>query len=180
MTDQRGDVYERNGEGNNVVRLPDPIDVTLQPSDLARRRWTAPTAAVAGAVIQVGWTVSNQGPRATDETTWQDAAYLSADDVFEPAGDIELGVIGRAGSLGPGESYSRMEPFTLRQDLAGPYRVYVVTDARRQVFEHQGEENNTLAAASEIAIDGIDVDLQTTLSALAPRWAAARCGSIGP
>ena len=148
----------------DAYMVPEPIDVTYLPADLQVTSVGAPAATIAGAAITVEWTVENAGLAATGEMSWKDGVYLSADATFAPAGDIELGLVSRVVGLGAGESYSVSRTFTLWQDLEGPYYVYVVTDARRQVYEHTTalEENNTTAATPQMDVAGVHADLQVT------------------
>jgi len=58
---------------------------------------------VAGAPLQVSWTVSNHGNEAS-EGAWTDAVYLSRDTVWD-VGDRLLGKFDHNGTLLPGQSY---------------------------------------------------------------------------
>ena len=162
VTDVEDSLEERDGEANNVFLVPTPIQVALTPADLIASDVEAPEAATAGSAIQVNWMVVNQGRQATEESLWQDGVYLSTDTVFEPASDIELGVVSHSGALAPGTAYSGSEFFDLRQDLEGPYYVYVVADVRHQVFEHVHEDNNTAQAALPMTVTGVHADLQVS------------------
>lgn len=186
VADYENSLFEKDGEANNVFLMPQPIAVSVQAADLQVSRVVAPAAATAGTAVTVSWTVINAGPRATYEAFWQDGLYLSDDEVFNPAGDIELAVVPRSAALVPGQSYEALAAFTLRQDLAGPYHLYVVTDVRRQVFEHTGEDNNTRAATSPLTVTGVQADLQVTTleaavngvagAALNVRWTVTNAG----
>ncbi len=160
VTDYHNTIYEKDGEANNVYLVPEPIEVSLATADLQVTAVRAPLAATAGTVISVQWTVTNTGAEATEEIFWQDGVYLSTDLEFSPPSDIELGVVPRSGRLAAGESYTQVASFELRQDLSGPFHVYVFTDVRRQVFEHRGEDNNITAAPEPMIVDRVLADLQ--------------------
>ncbi len=169
VADYEDQVLEKNGqdnaETNNAFLLSETIDVTLHSADLEvdQVELLADTA-TAGSLFHCEWTVTNTGLKSTEEgeILWKDGVYLSTDDDFNPEGDIELGTVSHTGSLLPDESYRAEGDFVIRQDLEGPYYVYVVTDLRRQVFEHEGEENNTTAAASQVTVTGIRTDLMVS------------------
>ncbi len=162
VLDYESDLDEKTGEANNIYLVPDSINVWLTPADLQVIAMQIPSQSVAGNIIEVGWTVVNQGPEPTDETLWQDGVYLSTDDIFDPAGDIELGIVTHTGALASGDFYQEQGSFELRQDLTGLYYVYTVTDLRHQVFEHNGENNNTAEPLYLLSISGVRADLQVT------------------
>ena len=160
VADAGDGVLERSGETNNVYMVSSPIHIADQAADLQVDTVSAPSEALAGSAIPVSWVVVNRGPRATSETYWQDGVYISQDDVFDTASDIELGVIQHTGALNPDDEYAASGMFTLRQDIEGPYHVYVVADLRRQVYEHTNEVNNTDSSPVLLNVMGARVDLQ--------------------
>jgi subtilase family serine protease len=79
-TDQ---VQEFLGEGNNSAdsRL---VQATLPPTpDLQVTSIIAPSSAFSGQRLALTWTVANKGPVGTTEKAWEDAVYLSNDNVFD-------------------------------------------------------------------------------------------------
>jgi subtilase family serine protease len=186
VADYENAVYEKSEGADNVFRVEHPITVELQAPDLRAAVTDAPAAATAGTVINVSWTVTNRGLQPTSETVWQDGVYLSADAIFEPAGDIELGVVTHSGILARDAGYTQVRPFELRQDLEGTHHIYVVADVRRQVFEHTAEDNNLGANAWATQITGVHADLQVTAldapsaastgSAISVSWTVANRG----
>ncbi|MCA9123729.1 MAG: carboxypeptidase regulatory-like domain-containing protein [Planctomycetales bacterium] len=157
--DHSNSVPEKLGESNNAFLVPQPISIFLTPADLIVSRVQAPINATAGALVTVSWSVKNQGPQSTAESTWSDGVYLSTDTTFDPASDIELGTSAHVGKLMAGESYDVSAQFRVRQDIEGPYYVYVIADARRQVFENQLDENNVTAAPVALSVIGQHADL---------------------
>lgn len=151
---------------SDAYLLPDPVQITYLPPDLQVSTVTAPAAATSGTPIQVAWMVRNEGVQRTAEASWQDGVYLSTDAVFDPLGDLELGVVPHTGVLEPGEAYSASAWYTLRQDLEGPYHVYVATDVRRQVYEHNREDNNATEAPTLLDVAGVHADLQAAAGVL--------------
>jgi subtilase family serine protease len=160
--DDENTVYEKDKEDNNLFLIPQPIEISYSPADLQVRLVEAPVSSKAGAGVTVSWTVKNRGDRPTDESFWYDGVYLSSDDNFDPASDIELGILSHTDSLLPGASYSASESFVPRQDVEGSYYVYVATDVRRQVYEHDKEDNNIRSAPLKIRINGVRTDLEMT------------------
>jgi hypothetical protein len=160
VTDDEDKLYEKAaGEANNVPLVPTPITIHNRPADLQVAEVESDGVVKAGGSITVTWTAANDGFMETEERFWQDGVYLSRDDVLEPAGDIELGFVPHEGVLFPDESYEATGTFVLRQDLEGPYTVYVYTDARHQVYEYLDEDNNIAAAGTPVQVSGLRVDL---------------------
>ena len=162
VADYKGTVYEKGNEANNVLMSPQAIEVTLRAADLQVSAVGAPAAATAGTAITVTWTVTNSGPKATYESFWQDGVYLSTDDDFSPASDIELGVVSHNGLLAPGGSYTASAPFTLRQTSKRLSRLCGRRPAPPGVRAHEDEDNNTTAASPAMAVAGVHADLQVT------------------
>ncbi len=163
VTDTQDHIYEKDtGEENNVFLIPRELEIVIQPADLQVTVVNAPLAAKAGTAVNIDWTVTNRGHRATDETFWKDSVYLSADNKFNPASDILLGTISSSGGLAVEENYSESGSFIIRPDLAGTYYVYVYTDAMHQAYEYNQEDNNITAGPGVTEISGVQADLQVS------------------
>ncbi|MCB1944039.1 MAG: hypothetical protein KDI53_18655, partial [Candidatus Accumulibacter sp.] len=94
------------------------------------------------ATLTVAWTVSNQGTGAGLFSSWTDRVLLSRDDIAGNADDQLLGEYRHSGALASGESYSRSEQIVLAARTSGRFRLFVVGDARDEVFENHSEANN--------------------------------------
>ncbi|MGA1825362.1 MAG: CARDB domain-containing protein [bacterium] len=163
VTDKENAVYEKEaGEANNLYMIPHSIHVIIQPADLQVTEVNVAPTAVAGAAINIQWTVTNRGAHETDETFWKDGVYLSTDSEFDPASDIRVGFVEHSGVLPVGESYSQSASLVIRQDLAGAYHLYVVTDALHQAYEYDKDDNNISASPGTIEISGIRTDLHVS------------------
>lgn len=173
MTDQyayysgNGNVFEGPGEGNNSRASDTPVlfDPSL-PTDLQALSISLPAAAVSGEEFTIEWTVSNCGDVPADYY-WQDAAYLSADAVW----DVEDRLLGHFDywyGLEPGDIYTAELSTTLPPVKPGRYYVIVRPDILDQVPEGSGEANNRMSSAGTVAVSvpelQLGVPLETTLS----------------
>ena len=74
----------------------------------------APANILSGQVLDVTWTVQNNGD-ATGNIGWDDAVYLSFDQVFDPANDAYLGFHRHTGGLLAGQNlYQEWSRFQFR------------------------------------------------------------------
>ena len=159
QTDALNQLYEYQGENNNVYMLQSPVIIKDSPSDLQVISVNTPISTFAGSAIHVSWEVQNRGRQATKEDFWYDRVYLSRDDQFSPQNDILMGNIIHKESLMPNETYTCSHYFVIRQDLGGIYYIFVQTDAENHVYENTKENNNITSGATDIQIIGLYVDL---------------------
>ena len=127
-------------------RLSDTIDVDLAPyADLVVSDVQAPTQLIADpALLNVAWTVTNQGTGAGQQGTWTDRIILSQDSVLGNGDDRIVGEFIHQGGLTADASYQRQESIYLPALLSGRFKLFVVTDAKAQAFENQLEANNVV------------------------------------
>ncbi|MEF8731692.1 MAG: CARDB domain-containing protein [Candidatus Accumulibacter meliphilus] len=120
------------------------LQIELSPyADLAVSAVSAPQTLIADpARLTVAWTVSNQGTGAGRFSSWSDRVLLSRDDILGNADDLLIGDYRHDGALAAGESYSRSEDIQLAARSSGRFRLFVVSDARSEVFENHAEANN--------------------------------------
>ncbi|MDH6084190.1 CARDB domain-containing protein, partial [Umezakia ovalisporum] len=127
-----------SGGGTGIEVLPiTPIptpDLTVQSVD-------APTQGIAGQPLNLTWTVVNNG--ANTGANWYDTVHLSRDQVFDGNSDIYLGYRYHTGGLNQDGSYTATESFNIPRGLAGRYYALIVTDSNNNVYERNGESNNT-------------------------------------
>ncbi|MCK6499002.1 MAG: hypothetical protein L6Q38_05930, partial [Nitrospira sp.] len=132
-----GEVAEDN-EANNLAFGEGATIVGLRARpNLQVTQVQAPVKVTSGGVIDVEFTVSNNGSAATPTggSRWVDYVYLSNNN--QPGG-ILLGALPNGSALEPGAAYTTRATFTIRREAAGEYFVVVVTDGGQQVDEFQG------------------------------------------
>ncbi|MDE3036214.1 MAG: hypothetical protein KGJ14_09610, partial [Nitrospirota bacterium] len=145
---------------SNVVNPDDPNEIdnnnykariitiiSRPPPDLVMESVTADPTAVAGGSVTVGWTVSNQGADATQETSWADRVILSDQATLHAPGAKEwvLGDIQHNGALGVGESYRQQRTFSLGPSVTGRY---VFVETAGGVWEGPFTTNNVGSASA--------------------------------
>jgi len=117
------------------------------PPDLQVASVRGPAQAFSGQPIQVSWTVTNSGTGRTLETAWDDQIFLSGDDTLDGS-DVSLGSVRHSGSLAAGDSYTASGRVTLPVGISGNFFLFVVTDARREVFQHVFVNNDVSQPAA--------------------------------
>ncbi|ETR73139.1 MAG: hypothetical protein OMM_07123 [Candidatus Magnetoglobus multicellularis str. Araruama] len=157
QVDALNQMYEYGGENNN--HGPCAVNIQDSPSDLQIISVNAPDSAYAGTAIHVSWEVQNKGRQDTQEAFWYDRVYLSSDNNLSPEYDIQVGNIIHKQPLKAGETYTCSHYFVIRQDLGGPYHIFVQTDAENQVYENLQENNNITQSQTDILLTGLYVDL---------------------
>jgi len=167
---------------NNVNQAPLPV-VYREP-DLRVTDLSVPAAANAGQMVDVEFTVTNVGNRATREGMWYDRIFLS----FDPTLDISdrwLGDYRRIGVLDINASYTVTLPARLPDSIEGEFYILAFADASQSfdtrvrsaigvnqpgvgsavygnlVKEFQGEGNNITTAPLQVTQPQVP-DLQVT------------------
>ena len=130
------------------------LHVELAPyADLVVSNVTAPAVTIADpATIQVSWTVANQGNGAGSTNAWTDRVVLSKDDIIGNGDDVTIGEYRHVGSLDVGQSYLRAEQIQLPLNTSGRFRLFVVSDAKNEVFENAIEANNAARVSHDVDI----------------------------
>src|SRR5690606_3540819 len=118
-----------------------------------------------GSVIDVEWTVANQGQEGAGGS-WVDKVYLRK--AGEAGAGTLIGTYSYTGPLEAGKSYTRREEMRLPDKTSDQFEVIVVTDAGNAVCERGGEENTRR------------VDDQTILVAVKPRPDLRVSGIMAP
>ncbi|MCU1267467.1 MAG: Na-Ca exchanger/integrin-beta4 [Acidobacteria bacterium] len=147
-TNHRGFVQRvlEEDESNNFGLVVRPIQINAAPEpDLRVISVAAPEETFTGGPISVNWRVENHGDRTTlaDQSAWVDKIYLSQDQIFNPGVDREIGSKPHSGGLALSEGYNESATFNVPDDIAGPYYVFVVTDADDSIYEFSHEDNNS-------------------------------------
>ena len=156
-TDAYRDIDEPGHEDNNAMQS-DPFSVALQPyADLQVTQARVSSGTVqTGAVIEVEWTVGNfesfgGGKAATG--TWRDILYLSEDAVLDRQADRYVTAVNHEQAepgLAVDETYTETASVPLPDGPATTWYIFVVTDTTDQVFEHDLNDNNTLATPLQL------------------------------
>jgi len=137
------------GDNNTGSSAAIPVSLSKSP-DLAVESVSLPATAQEGALIDVSWTVVNQG-EAVASGLWADSVWLVPADGSGSA--VLLGSFTYDRGLESGIRYNRTEQVRLPSKIEGLYRVKVVTNANlggggNQVYEYgAGRDNNSLTSA---------------------------------
>jgi CARDB len=142
-------VYTDNGtriletdEGNNISHDTSRMVIKLTPPpDLKVVGSTHPSKAFSGTIINVTFTVKNDGTGPPIATKWQDRIYFSADTVYNSSA-VKLKTINRNGILDPDSTYKVSAAVMVPNFIFGRHYLYLVTDYLNQVYEHTNEGNN--------------------------------------
>ncbi len=133
---------------NDSEGAPVQTHVELSPSpDLVITDFQVPVSAINQDPITVSWTVTNQGDTTALPNSWTESFYLSTD--FSIGGnDQELGSYVYPDSLPAGASYSHTAILDLpnfgNNNMFPANRVVLMrTDDNNQIYENNGENNNT-------------------------------------
>jgi len=148
-------IYDDPDLNNNFSLMWD-LNILVPPkADLATSGVFSNVATtIAGATVDVYWTVSNlgQGPGTTG--SWTDGIYLSSDDSLDVATDVRLKKILRSGFLDPDTSYTRSTTVTIPGGTEpGDYYLIVRADEDNQVDEDSLEANNAAASSAVLHVD---------------------------
>ena len=158
VVDAEGAVYERQGEGNNL--LQDDEDVAVGHPDLAPTILDAPTEAVpTSSDIVVQWSTANLGTAPT-LVECRDHIYLSTDPQ-DLSGALMLGEAVHAAGLQPMQDSVVERTYTLSRDLLGDLFLVVVTDVNDDIYETGDEDNNTASWALTVEMEEY-ADLETS------------------
>ncbi len=150
VTDDGNRVVEYNppadAEANNVSQ-GSAITTQRRSADLQVTNLNAPSQAVSGSQITISWRVENRGNRKTPVSSWTDRVLLTRSDrsVVSTLGDFP-----RTGVLEPGAKYDRTVQVALPSNVAGSFRIVVVTDANNQVVECNAENNNSAFSSIQL------------------------------
>ena len=125
-----------------VQYRPDP--------DLVVSSVTAPTQAVAGQLVPITWTLTNEGA-APAVGPWSDDVYVASD---AEGDNLQLvGTFAYDGAIGVGDSVTRTEQITVPTNLSGNVWFVVQTDPTNELPEHRaaGADQTIASAATSVA-----------------------------
>ena len=145
-TDAGGQIPEYDptldAEANNTRATSGTVAIAAAPiPDLIVPNVSAAGPVTAGTLLTLSWTVKNQGAGSA-VTPWSDTIYLSQSAVFDGSAR-QVGNFAAPATLIAGSSYTQKQQVTVPSDLAGPYYVYVITNAGSQLNECSAGNNDT-------------------------------------
>ena len=133
--------------GNNNTAPSITVPVQLSPSpDLVVQDITVPATAQEGALVDVSWTILNQGV-ASATGAWNDTLVLEPINGGSP---VVLGTFGYTLPLLAGQTYTRTEQVRLPSKIEGSYRVRVITNSDGGLYEYGSARNNDQLLSSGI------------------------------
>jgi Ca2+-binding RTX toxin-like protein/subtilase family serine protease len=157
VSDNGNTVFELDN-ANNIRLIAQPISVDSKPADLVVSAANLSVVPEAGKATLISWSVTNQGSGDTAVTRWTDRVTVSSDAVLGNADDVVLGSFVHNGLLNSGASYTQTQQIEVPFRLEGDYHLFVTSDADKNVYEGDREDNNT--ATQSIAITRQTPDLQ--------------------
>ncbi|HZR20448.1 MAG TPA: CARDB domain-containing protein [Verrucomicrobiae bacterium] len=139
QTDPWNTVFESN-PSNNI--LSKPINITIQPPDLAALLLLAPSAVTSppNPSITLVWGVTNQGiGPAIQHGTWRDAIWISTNSTLDSA---QLATdFAHPSDLDPGGVYWQTNSVRLPVTISGTYYLFVQVDWYNQIYELNKSNN---------------------------------------
>ncbi len=153
LSDTTGTTFEYLNGGTAV--FPRPADFIV--SDIR-----APATVDAPRAAALEWEITNRGSP-VEQGVWSDSVYLSSDATV--GGDVLLGVFPSSGSFPAGGSMRFTNSVVLPASRAGTWRVVVVANENRLVFEGTNTANNaaiasttTVIRAPDLAVDSLALE----------------------
>ena len=134
-------------EGNNLnnnVSLGVPVEIQLSPSpNLVVTSVVAPTPVYLGAPFVVTYTIQNTGDAAVNNIRVAEKFYYSMSPTSYDVHSLLATTYDNL-NLAVNGTVSNSATVTLPVNIvSGYYYIHVVTDAENQIYEHNGEDNNT-------------------------------------
>ena len=166
-TDLNDNVSTGQGDPNKTATLTETSTLAPYP-DLVDSSISPPAEGWSGTGITVSWTVTNQGD-APALGTWTDDVYLSSDGTTST--EVPLGQINSPENLAPGQSYQRIQDYTLPQGISGNYWIIVTTNAGDTLFESNFQNDTTISQSFPVQLTPY-ADLQVS-SVTVPSTATA-------
>jgi subtilase family serine protease len=125
LAEKRFDRWACEDPTNNLTRVP--LTVTYREADLVISDLVLPADTVAGAMVPIAYSVTNQGTRDTRQSGWKDSLFLSNDATLDP-GDYYLGGANHAGVLAIGQTYTQTLDVRIPQGIGGDYYLLAFAD----------------------------------------------------
>lgn len=154
VTDVTNTIYERIMEDNNVGCSDTPVNITMAARpNLVVTSITAPSAMSVNKSYDISFTVKNIGAGVATESGWNDAVYLSKDNVLD-YGDITLRVIRHYNNnqLVQDDTYTCNTNVSIPNNISGDWYLLVKTDKDNSVFEFMDEDDNVGNTVDPVSI----------------------------
>ena len=136
-TDNNNSVQESSNE-NNVLASTNKISITLSDvPDLVIESVNAPATAISGQSFNINWQIANNGT--TTDDLFYTSFYLSLDQNLDRNSDVYLGTNIQA----IGNQNTLTWTFDIPRGLSGRYYAFAVVDSKNEIYERDGELNNT-------------------------------------
>ncbi|RKZ93787.1 MAG: hypothetical protein DRQ43_07820, partial [Gammaproteobacteria bacterium] len=152
-------VVVRSGENTGGLGKDYIMDVEVLPTaavvipNLGVTQISAPSGSIeSGDSVLVSFIVENVGSAPTQEGAWFDRVVLSSNKVMGDGDDHPLAIIGHAGNLAIGESYTNQNMVALPHGISGDFYIVVYTDFGDLVNERLFEGDNIAASAATFPI----------------------------
>ena len=151
------------GYDNNIKGLA----LNIQASDLVVTNFNTPPTITPGQLVNLSWTVKNQGTYKTD-TNWRDRVYLSIDALVSND-DLLLADLGVTNILQIGDTYTLTTQATLPQfDPTKTWKLLIKTDAnsnQAEVIESNNiSVNNVAITAPDLVLTAATVPTQASVN----------------
>ena len=138
FTDAKFAVFQCDGETNQVAISTTLVNVPItQYPKLNVTSVQVPANAFAGQPITVTWVVTNNGTASTGGAAWNDAVYLSTDEVLGSYA-VRLGNFMNVSSLGVGQSYTNSATLVIPPGNAGPFYILILADSGSVLYDPLG------------------------------------------
>ncbi|AEE49027.1 CARDB domain-containing protein [Haliscomenobacter hydrossis] len=193
FTDANQKIFENGSESNNLAQAVLDISLAPWPDLQVTKIEGVPDKMIAGNLLQLTYTVQNQGQGNVTNQVWKDRIYISASpnwqlELAKPLQDLDI-----VQSLPAQASYMRSISFNLPMlpgiASTGVYYLYVFADATNALYEHTDEGNNTLRSIPinisapppvDFEVFAVQADVTDTLQSgqkINVRWQVKNTGS---
>ena len=161
VTNAGAELCEGGAMGNNS-QTSTAVEVQLSPSpDLVMSSLVAPASVYLGADFILTYTILNQGDAALSHTTVSQRFYYSMSPTAYDSRNV-LTTTNDYLNLAVNESVTNSVTVNLPvNNMSGTYYIHAVTDYNDQVYEYNGEDNNT-TVSNNILASAYQLDLQLT------------------
>ncbi|MCA9310659.1 MAG: PKD domain-containing protein, partial [Phycisphaerales bacterium] len=144
---------DEGGQESNNSRISDGV-IDVAAPDLVVTAIMGPATATVRDLIDIEWTVTNNGSQAASGS-WSDQVALSTDAAL--GSDTVIGTFGFDGTLMPGETYTQMRSIVLPASAVNDRWLVIRADINNAVAEGSSEGNNGAVDDQPISISGPDL-----------------------
>lgn len=149
QTDANNQLYEHNGENNNILTRSINI-INPPPSDLKVANIIVPVNVIAGDNINISWTTQNIGSNPASGV-FREVVYISPDSIWNTQ-DVVFGIKDQTVYLPPAGHIDQQLTDNVTGVATGDYYAIVQTDAR-QNFNESNETNNFTSSSDIMNVD---------------------------